>query len=180
MFRVFGHPDVAVLDGGLPKWRAEGRPVEDLPPHPRERHFTARLNTLMVRDFGQMQANVVSGRELVLDARSQGRFSGSEPEPRPGLAGGNIPNSLNIPFTALLDPTDKTFLAPDDLKRVMSDAGVDLSKPIVTTCGSGVTAAIISLALYTLGVGNTALYDGSWTEWALQDQAESGADRSTG
>lgn len=166
MFRVFGHHDVAVLDGGFPKWRTEGRPVEDLPPHPRERHFTARLNTLMVRDLKQMKANVSSGREQVLDARSAGRFAGTEPEPRPGLAGGHIPGSTSIPYTALLDPAAQTFLSARSLKEILRGHGIDLDRPIVTTCGSGVTAAIVSLALHVVGCGNTALYDGSWTEWA--------------
>jgi thiosulfate/3-mercaptopyruvate sulfurtransferase len=173
MFRVFGHHDVAVLDGGFPKWRAEGRPVEDLPPHPRERHFTARLNTLMVRDLKQMKANVSSGREQVLDARSAGRFAGTEPEPRPGLAGGHIPGSTSIPYTALLDPAARTFLPAESLKEILRGHGIDLDRPIVTTCGSGVTAAIVSLALHAVGCGNTALYDGSWTEWVQhQDQTE--------
>lgn len=166
MFRVFGHSDVAVLDGGFPKWRNEGRPVKDLPPHPRERHFTARLNTLMVRDFNQMKSNVVKGREQVLDARSPGRFDGSDPEPRPNLPSGNIPGSINIPYTELLDPADQSFLPPAQLRDVLTTRGVDLSGPIITTCGSGITAAIISLALSVIGYSNTALYDGSWAEWA--------------
>ncbi len=165
MFRVFGHPDVAVLDGGFPKWRNEGRLTEDLPPHPRERHFTARLNNLMVRDLSQIRANVVSNREQIIDARSAGRFAGTELEPRPELTGGNIPGSINIPFTDLLNAEDGTFLPEDKMRRVLSAAGVDLKRPMVTTCGSGVTAAIISLALYLVGCPNTALYDGSWSEW---------------
>lgn len=166
MFRAFGHNDVAVLDGGFPKWRNEGRPVKDLPPHPRERHFTARMNTLMVRNFEQIQANVTSGAEQVLDARSRGRFEGTDPEPRPGLAGGHIPGSINVPFSDLLNPADQTFLEPDQLRDVLTGCGVDLNRPVVTTCGSGVTAAIVSLALHMVGCTNTALYDGSWTEWA--------------
>lgn len=182
MFNAFGHTDVAVLDGGFPKWRNEGRAVKDLPPHPRERHFTARLNTLMVRDFEQMTTNVTSGKEQVLDARSQGRFEGTDPEPRPGLRGGSIPNSINVPYTDLLKPSDQTFLPPDQLRDVLSGCGVDFNKPLVTTCGSGVTAAIISLALQLIGCSNTALYDGSWTEWANRatDSAEENIDRQAG
>jgi len=181
MFMVFGHNDVAVLDGGFPKWRAEGRPVEDLPAHPRERHFTARLNTLMVRDLKQMQANVINAREQVLDARSGARFAGTEPEPRPGLPGGHIPGSTSVPYMELLDPVDQTFLPTELLRETLIGRGIDLDRPIITTCGSGVTAAIISLALHAIGCSNTALYDGSWAEWALREnQSENGADRETG
>jgi thiosulfate/3-mercaptopyruvate sulfurtransferase len=170
MFRVFGHPDVAVLDGGFPKWRNEGRPSEDLPPHPRERHFTARLNSLMVRDLDQIQTNVASRREQVLDARSAGRFAGTDPEPRPNLPSGCIPNSLNLPYTELLDPEDSTFLPADQILKVLADHQVDLKRPIVTSCGSGVTAAILTLALHAVGCPNTSLFDGSWTQWASENQ----------
>jgi thiosulfate/3-mercaptopyruvate sulfurtransferase len=127
-----------------------------------------------------MQANVVSGREQVLDARSAGRFSGTDPEPRPGLAGGSIPGSTNIPFTDLLNPEDGTFLPEDELQQVLTAAGVDLKRPIVTTCGSGVTAAIISLALHTVGCPNTSLYDGSWTEWDSTGGSDNAQSRGTG
>lgn len=165
MFRVFGHDDVAVLDGGLPKWVAEGRPVEALAPMPRERHFTARMNTLMVRDVEQVRANIEGGREQVLDARSAERFAGRAPEPRKGLRGGHIPNSLNLPYGELLDPATGTMLPAEALAARIGAAGVDMSKPVVTTCGSGVTAAILYLGLHLLGHAELALYDGSWTEW---------------
>lgn len=165
MFRVFGHDDVAVLDGGLPKWVAEGRPVEALAPMPRERHFTARMNTLMVRDIEQVRANIEGGREQVLDARSAERFAGRAPEPRKGLRGGHIPNSLNLPYGELLDPATGTMLPAEALAARIGAAGVDMSKPVVTTCGSGVTAAILYLGLHLLGHAELALYDGSWTEW---------------
>ncbi|MFQ5985384.1 MAG: 3-mercaptopyruvate sulfurtransferase [Alphaproteobacteria bacterium] len=165
MFRVFGHEDVAVLDGGLPKWRAEGRPVEDTPVVPREGHFTARMNTLLVRDLEQMRANLVTGREQVVDARPAGRFAGTEPEPRPVPRLGHIPRSLNLPFERLLRAQDATLLPPDDLARVFEDAGVDLTRPVVATCGSGVTSGIPVLALHLLGRRDVALYDGSWAEW---------------
>ena len=165
-FRVFGHGDVAVLDGGLQKWRAEGRPVTDAPGESRERHFTARVNTLLARDYAQMRANADSRREQVLDARSPGRFNASEPEPRPGLPGGHIPGSLNVAFPKVMESESKTMLPADGIRRAFEDAGVDLSKPMVTSCGSGVTAAILTLALYLIGKDQVAVFDGSWTEWA--------------
>jgi thiosulfate/3-mercaptopyruvate sulfurtransferase len=165
MFRVFGHGDVAVLDGGLPKWLKEGRPVEDTPPMPRDRHFTARMNRFLVRDLDQVRAALDRKREQVVDARSAGRFRGVDPEPRPGLRGGHMPGALNVPYTSLLDPETKTFLPAEDLARVFRHAGVDLRRPIVTSCGSGVTACVVALGLYLLGRDDVAVYDGSWTEW---------------
>jgi thiosulfate/3-mercaptopyruvate sulfurtransferase len=163
MFRVFGHADVAVLDGGLAKWRAEGRPVDDAAVTPQERHFTARRNNLLVRDLEQMRANLVSRRELVVDARAAGRFAGSEPEPRAGLRSGHIPGSVCLPYTDLIRP-DGTLLPADELRRRFEAAGMD-GRPIATTCGSGVTAGTLALALYEIGVPEVAVYDGSWTEW---------------
>ncbi len=165
MFPVFGHRDVAVLDGGLPKWIAEGRPTEDRPPQPRERHFTARYNHLMVRDLAQVKGNLSSRREQVVDARSAGRFAGSEPEPRHGLRGGHIPGSVNLPFTELLDPKDTTLLPAEAIAARFRKAGVDLAAPVVTSCGSGVTAAVLAFGLHLIGHGDVALYDGSWAEW---------------
>jgi thiosulfate/3-mercaptopyruvate sulfurtransferase len=165
MFRVFGHKDVAVLDGGLPKWIADGRPTEDRTPLPRERHFTARYNNLMVRDLGQMKRNLDSKREQVVDARSAGRFAGSEKEPRAGLRSGHIPGSRNVPFTDLLDPKTKTLLPAAAIADRFRKAGIDLSKPVVTSCGSGVTAAVLALGLHLIGHPDVALYDGSWSEW---------------
>lgn len=169
MFRAFGHGDVAVLDGGLPKWRAEGRPLSDIPPVPRERHFTARLNTTMVRQYGQMLRNIEGKREQVLDARSAGRFKGAAPEPRPGLKGGHIPGSLSLPYTDLLDEDSRTMLPADELQAVIDDAGFAAGQPVITTCGSGVTATVITLALHLLGHRELSVYDGSWTEWATRD-----------
>ena len=163
-FRAFGHARVTVLDGGLPKWQAEGRPVETGVPAPKPRRFTARLHRSLVRDLAQMRANLASRREQVLDARSHGRFIGTEPEPRPGLRGGHIPGSLNLPYDQLYRK-DGTLLPPDDLQRRFEAAGLDPAKPVVTTCGSGVTAAVLALGLHLLGHEKVAVYDGSWTEW---------------
>jgi thiosulfate/3-mercaptopyruvate sulfurtransferase len=164
MFRAFGHEDVAVLDGGLAKWRAEGRPVDDAKVTPKEAHFTARQNNLLLRDLEQVRANLVSRRDQVIDARSAGRFAGSEPEPRPGLRGGHIPGSLSLPYTELI-AADGTLLPESDLRRRFEASGLDPKRPAVTTCGSGVTAGILALALHRLGVPDAAVYDGSWTEW---------------
>lgn len=164
-FRVFGHGDVAVLDGGLPKWLDEGRPVEDRPPAPKLRHFTARLDHALVRDRGQMLENLGTRSEQVLDARGAGRFHGTEPEPRAGLRSGHIPGSLNLPYTELIDPSTKTLLPAERLQERFRAAGVDLSRPVVTTCGSGITAAILFLGLHLVGHRDVALYDGSWADW---------------
>ena len=163
-FRLFGHEDVAVLDGGLPKWLAEGRPVEDGPADPSERHFTARTNSFMVRDLDQMVKNLEKGREQVLDARSRARFEGSEAEPRPGLRPGHIPNSRCLPLTELLDPKTQTMLPAKELCRRFEAAGIDMRRPVVTTCGSGVTAAVLALGLSIAGHKDVAVYDGSWAE----------------
>lgn len=165
MFRHMGHDDVVVLDGGLPKWLAEGRQTDDMPPIPRERHFTVRRQANLVRDKAQMQEKVASKVAQILDARSPGRFAGTEPEPRPNLPSGHMPGAINVPFSSLLTP-DKTMLDPQDLAHVFKAAGVDLSKRIVTTCGSGVTASVVALGLARLGLWDVPVYDGSWSEWA--------------
>ena len=169
MFRVFGHHDVAVLDGGLARWRADGHPVSDAAVMPRERHFTARLNALLVRDAEQMLANLGNGREQVLDVRSAGRFSGADREPRAGVRGGHIPGSLNLPYAELFDRETRILLAPDDAKAKLAAAGVDLGAPVVTSCGSGVTACVAALALHLAGHRDVAVYDGSWSEWGSRD-----------
>lgn len=175
MFRVFGHAEVSVLDGGFPRWKAEGKPISDLPEIGRERHLTARFNALMVRDTDQVKAASETGREQILDARSAGRFNGEDPEPRKGLRGGHIPGSYNLPFTELFDQAG-LFKRGDALRRAYLDAGVDLNRPIVTTCGSGVTASVLALGLHLLGHRNVGLYDGSWSEWGAREDlpAETG------
>ncbi len=169
MFRLFGASDVSVLDGGLVKWLAEGRPTEDLPRAPTPRHFTARQNTPLLRDLDHVQRNISSQAEQVVDTRSSGRFYGSEPEPRSGVRSGHVPGSVNLPYNELIDAETKTLLPPEQLRAVFDAAGVDLDRPIVSTCGSGVSAAVLNLALYELGRTNTALYDGSWAEWGGRD-----------
>jgi thiosulfate/3-mercaptopyruvate sulfurtransferase len=167
-FRAMGHERVAVLDGGLPRWRAEGRPVEQGKPRVRPRKFRARLRPALVRTLEAMQDNVESAREQVLDARSRGRFDGTEPEPRAGLRGGHIPKSLNLPYDALYRP-DGTLLPADELRQRFKSSGLDLERPVATTCGSGVTASVLALALYVAGRPDAAVYDGSWSEWGGRD-----------
>ncbi|TNE39900.1 MAG: 3-mercaptopyruvate sulfurtransferase [Alphaproteobacteria bacterium] len=168
MFQVMGHSDVAVLDGGLPKWKAEGRALSDMPPVPTERHFTARLNNLLVRDLDQIRSNIDSQCELVVDARAPGRFKGVDPEPREGMRSGHIPGAVNVPIGTLFQE-DGTFRSLDELQQIFNDAGVSGDKPVVTSCGSGVTACIVYLALQMLGHQGLAVYDGSWSEWGMRD-----------
>ena len=163
-FRAMGHDRVAVLDGGLPLWRAEGRPVESAHRAARPRRFKAQLRPALVRTLEQMRDNVEARREQVLDARSRGRFAGTEPEPRAGLRGGHIPKSLNLPYDAMYRP-DGTFLPREELRRRFESSGLDLERPVVTTCGSGVTASVLALGLHAIGAKAVAVYDGSWSEW---------------
>ncbi|WP_121628955.1 3-mercaptopyruvate sulfurtransferase [Tropicibacter alexandrii] len=164
LFKLMGQDNVAVLDGGLPKWQFEGREIEDLPPVIRDRHMTVRRQAHLVRDVTQVSAAAKLKDHEILDARPAARFAGEQPEPREGLRAGHIPGSKNVPFTTLLTE-DGTMKSPDDLRATFAAAGVDLTKPAITTCGSGVTAAVISLALSVIGKTDHSLYDGSWAEW---------------
>lgn len=168
LFRLMGHRDIAVLDGGLPKWRAEGRPEEDLPPVIRDRHMMVRLQNHLVRDVTQVSQAAKLGDVEILDARAPTRFRGDAPEPREGLRSGHIPGAKNVYFADLLN-ADKTMKSPDELARIFAAADVDPDRPVITTCGSGVTAAILGLALERMGRSDWSLYDGSWAEWGLFD-----------
>jgi thiosulfate/3-mercaptopyruvate sulfurtransferase len=167
-FRLMGKRDVAVLDGGLPKWRAEGRPVTDDPPLIRDRHMTTSRQNQMVRDVTEVARAAKLGTHVIIDARAPERFRGEVPEPRPGLRSGHIPGSLNVPYRDLLNP-DGTMKDARALRAVFEAAGVDLARPAITTCGSGITAAILCLALERIGKTDHALYDGSWAEWGMYD-----------
>lgn len=164
LFKLMGQENIAVLDGGLPKWTSEGRPIEDMEPIVRDRHMTVRVQNRLVRDVTQVSAASKLRDHEIIDARSAGRFRGDEPEPREGLRLGHIPGSRNVPFSTLLND-DGTMKPVDELRAVFEAAGVDLSKPAITTCGSGVTAAILALALERMGKVDWSLYDGSWAEW---------------
>jgi len=165
MLRTFGHARAAVLDGGLGKWRAEGRPLESGAPPPRPpARFTARLDATRVRDLEAMRANLESHAAQVVDARAAERFAGAVSEPRPGLRSGHIPGSASLPYGELVAP-DGTVLPPEALRERFERAGIDLGRPVVATCGSGVTACALVLGLAVLGHEEAAVYDGSWTEW---------------
>lgn len=169
MLRTFGAHDVAILDGGLAKWQAEGRETASGKEQLRHRHFTVWADDKGVRTLDQMKANVESGAEQVLDARSEARFTGEEADPRPATHAGHIPGSKNLPYGALFN-VDGTWKQGDALKAAFEGAGIDLSKPLVTTCGSGITASVLAFGAHLLG-NQAAVYDGSWSEW--------GADRTT-
>lgn len=168
MLRVFGHDKVAVLDGGLPKWLAEGRPVESGPARPQPAVFTARFRPELVRGLEEVRAELASGRATIADARSSGRFSGAEPEIRPGLKSGHMPGAKNLPYPDIL-AADGTYLPPAEIARRFAAAGIDAARPVTTSCGSGVTACILALGLYLAGKKDAAVYDGSWTEWGGRD-----------
>lgn len=163
-FRLMGKTDVAMLDGGFAKWQAEGRPVEDLPPITRDRHMTVQRQAALVRDVTQVAAASKLRDQQIVDARPPGRFAGTDPEPRPGLRAGRIPGARNVPAGTLY-AADGTMKPVADLRAAFESAGVDLSRPVITTCGSGITAASLALALERIGKRDWSLYDGSWTEW---------------
>jgi thiosulfate/3-mercaptopyruvate sulfurtransferase len=163
MFRIMGARDVRILEGGIDRWTAEGRFVTDKPTRIAACLFETDFDEARVASLDEMVAIVANGSAQVADARPAGRFEGVDPEPRAGMRGGHMPGARNVPALSL--GRDGKLLAPDELRAAFEGAGIDLSKPIVTSCGSGVTAAVLALALETLGHSDTRLYDGSWTEW---------------
>jgi thiosulfate/3-mercaptopyruvate sulfurtransferase len=162
--RTMGFPQVFVLDGGLPKWRAEGRPIETMAPNPATTTLAPALEPSLVRDIEAVRTTLQRGEAQVVDARSGPRFRGEVPEPRAGLRGGHMPGACNVPWNGLIN-ADGTMKPAPDLRAAFEAAGVDLARAIVTTCGSGVSAALLALALARLGREDVAVYDGSWTEW---------------
>ncbi|HUU25431.1 MAG TPA: 3-mercaptopyruvate sulfurtransferase [Methyloceanibacter sp.] len=169
MFRVMGVEDVSVLNGGLPKWKREGRPLVMGEPTPRTtRHFTARRNLDLVRDRDDMKTLIHDRSAAIVDARSPERFAGKAPEPREGLRAGRIPGSHNVPYGQLLN-ADGTLKSTDALSQVFEAAGVDPHKPVVASCGSGITACVLALALSETGHRRTSVYDGSWAEWGADE-----------
>jgi thiosulfate/3-mercaptopyruvate sulfurtransferase len=169
MFRVMGHDDVAILNGGFSKWRTENRPIEMAePPRRGERHFTIRRNGALVRDMSDVKALLGTDRAQIVDARSAGRFAGTEAEPRDVPRVGHMPGAVNLPYTELIAP-DGRFKSADELAEAFRAAGIDVNRPVVASCGSGVTACVIAFALGQLGQPNAGVYDGSWTEWSHGD-----------
>lgn len=166
-WRVFGHDKVAILDGGFKRWVSEGRAVTTEVPAPRRTSFRARFRPELLRDKTALLANLSTGTEQVIDARSAPRFEGTEAEVRPGLRAGHIPGSLNLPFTTLSDPATGQVLSPEAISAAFLSAGVDLDRPVVASCGSGVTAGVLLFGLHLIGKEDTSLYDGSWAEWGI-------------
>ena len=168
MFRVFGKDDAAVLDGGFPKWKAEGRPIEDGEPPPRqERHFTARFRGMLVKDRNDVLKALDRKGEQLADARSAGRFEGTKPEPRKGVRSGHIPGARSLPFSTLVNP-DGTVKSPAQIEALFREADIDPAKPVIAYCGSGITAAVLALGLAVSGHDEHAIYDGSWAEWGSE------------
>ncbi len=166
-FKAMGHGPVALLDGGLEKWRREQRPLDSGSVERAPRRYTARLNAARVRDINALRTNLDSGKEQVIDARAADRFAGTAPELWPGRRQGHIPGSLNLPWNDLVDAESGTFKPLADIRRKFAKAGVDPQRPVVTTCGSGITAAVLSFGLHLAGHEKSALYDASWSEWGL-------------
>jgi thiosulfate/3-mercaptopyruvate sulfurtransferase len=169
MFLSFGYGNVRVLDGGLKKWLREGRPTHSGKVTAKPGKFRAELDSSFLRSQQQLAGNLTTHAEQVVDARPRPRFEGTVAEPRAGLRGGHIPGSRSVPYAGLFDAQTGAMKPLAELRQIFKDAGVELTKPIVTTCGSGVSALVLTLALYRLGVRGSALYDGSWSEWGLPD-----------
>ena len=169
MFRVFGHDNVALLDGGLSKWTKEKCPTEMSPVRPEPKSLSVSFNAALVRGLSEMNANLATGAEQVIDARGPGKFDGTQQDVFPFKKLGHIPNARNIPWGDLIDPECGAFLASDALAARFAAAGIDLSRPTVTTCASGITSCMVALALYLLGHKSAAVYDGSWAEWGLAE-----------
>lgn len=166
LFRLMGKSDIAVLDGGLPKWIAEGRETEDLPPVMRDRHITVQRQASLVKDVTQVAHAAKLGDQEIVDARAHDRFTGATPEPRPGLRSGHIPGSKNLPWQTVVT-ADGRLKSPDELRALFAEAKVDTTKPVICTCGSGVSASILALALERIGHRDWSVYDGSWSEWGM-------------
>ena len=168
--RAFGHDRVSVLDGGMLRWRAEGRPTTaETPPVAAAPKYVARLDPSLVRSIGDIRDNIETGMAQILDARSAARFTGVEPEPRPECRPGHMPRSLNLPFGDLIDPETGIFRRGEDLAARFAASGLEAEKPVITSCGSGVTACVLALGLHLLGRKDVAVYDGSWSEWGSRD-----------
>ena len=172
MFRVFGHERVSILAGGLPRWQAEGHPVESGEPAIAPGSFTARArDDALVRSFEQVRATLGTGGAQIVDARAAARFTGEDPGPRPDLPRGHIPGSRNVPFDAVLDDDAATLGDAAVIRQAFENAGVDPARPVIATCGSGITACTLALALAAIGAEQVAVYDGSWTDWGSRADA---------